>query len=983
MLFCTQSIRALQTEEPIVYTVVKDSTATLYYDREIYNRVGDIYSGFPENHSYTWLGCYIFKISGGWAEAKFTKFVIDPSFAKYTDLTNTSFWFAGDCHWEIKSFEGFEYINTSKVKEMRGMFYRCTSLTSLDLSNFNTSEVTDMSDMFEGCSSLKNLNLSNFNNSKVTNMSDMFSGCSSLTSLDLSNFNTSKVEYMGDMFYGCSSLTSLDLSNFNTSKVTNMSSMFEDCSSLKSLDLSNFNTSEVTDMCDMFEGCSSLTTLDVSNFNTSNVTNMWDMFSGCSSLKSLDLSNFNTSKVEYMDDMFYGCSSLTSLDLSNFNTSEVTDMYEMFSRCSSLTSLNLSNFDTSIVTKMGSMFSGCSSLTTLDVSNFNTSNVTSMSEMFYNCAALKTIYVDEVKWYICNEGSKMFYGCINLVGGNGTAYNSEHTDKEYAYIDAPEHPGYLTYKLGSVPDFYVTIISGRLNIYYDRKKKNRQGISINIRKWNNNNKITSCVIDPSVADYRPTNLARYFCDQYDLESIEGLEYLNTSNVTDMSEMFEGCSSLKNLNLSNFNTSKVTNMSYMFYGCKALTSLNLSNFNTSNVTDMSWMFRDCKALTSLDVSNFNTSKVTNMCGMFDYCSSLTSLNLGNFDTSIVTDMSCMFGGCSSLTSLDVSNFNTSNVTDMSWMFSSCSSLTRLDLSNFNTSKVTNMNYMFSKCYSLNTIYADDAKWRTYNVNDGKSVFVDCWRLIGGRGTTFYKDFTEVTYARVDKNGQPGYFMQKPNDDEEPGLYAILADGKLTIYYDSPIGSRVEWSESSAVTSCVIDPSVANYNPTDLTNFFNGLSRMESIEGLEYLNTSKVVYMRGMFQGCSSLTSLDLSNFKTSKVLDMSNMFNGCGQLTTIYADDANWNTVRVIWSDGMFDRCYCLMGENGTWYENEETAKKYARIDRPGEPGYLTYKPVNGIKLIKQHDLATHRYYTIDGKLQQGKPTKKGVYVTDGKKVVVK
>ena len=54
----------------------------------------------------------------------------------------------------------------------------------------------------------------------------MFYGCSSLTSLDLSNFNTSNVIDMNNMFYGCSSLTSLDLSNFDTSNVLFMNYMF-------------------------------------------------------------------------------------------------------------------------------------------------------------------------------------------------------------------------------------------------------------------------------------------------------------------------------------------------------------------------------------------------------------------------------------------------------------------------------------------------------------------------------------------------------------------------------------------------------------------------------------------------------------------------------------------------------------------------------------------------------------------------------------
>ena len=120
-------------------------------------------------------------------------------------------------------------------------------------------------------------------------------------------------------------------------------------------------------------------------------------------------------------------------------------------------------------------------------------------------------------------------------------------------------------------------------------------------------------------------------------------------------------------------------------------------NTSNVTNMNDMFYTCNSLTSLDLSGFDTSKVTNMDGMFSECSSLKSLDVSGFDTSKVTNMQNMFSNCNSLTSLTLSNFNTSNVTNMQNMFYGCSNLAELDLSGFDTSKVTNMQNMF-KGYS---------------------------------------------------------------------------------------------------------------------------------------------------------------------------------------------------------------------------------------------------------------------------------------------
>ena len=210
-----------------------------------------------------------------------------------------------------------------------------------------------------------------------------------------------------------------------------------------------------------------------------------------------------------------------------------------------------------------------------------------------------------------------------------------------------------------------------------------------------------------------------------LTSIDFGEGFNTSNVTNMSSLFGGCSSLTNLDVSHFNTSSVTNMSGMFSNCRGLTSLDVSHFNTSSVTNMSGMFSSCLGLTSLDVSHFNTSSVTNMSGMFSSCLGLTSLDVSNFNTSSVTSMSYMFSRCSILSSLDLSNFNTSNVTNMGEMFAYCSNLTGLDLSSFNTSNVTNMFSFFAHCRSLR--HLDVSFFNTENVRGMSSMFEGCQNL----------------------------------------------------------------------------------------------------------------------------------------------------------------------------------------------------------------------------------------------------------------
>ena len=268
-----------------------------------------------------------------------------------------------------------KYTFKNYLTKTNNMFQDCTSLTSIDLSNFNTQYITSMNSMFYWCVSLTSINLFNINTQNITAMGYMFYGCSSLKSINLSNFNTENVINMGHMFYGCSSLTNIDLSKFSTQNVIFMDNMFACCESLTSVIMSNFNTQNVTQMSGVFFRCSSLKSINLSNFNTKNVTLMGNMFLGCSSLKNINLSNFDTQKVTSIQAMFRECSSLTSIDLSNFNTQNVETMNEMFRECSSLTSINLSNFNTQNVYNMTNLFFNCSSLANIDLSNFNTKNV--------------------------------------------------------------------------------------------------------------------------------------------------------------------------------------------------------------------------------------------------------------------------------------------------------------------------------------------------------------------------------------------------------------------------------------------------------------------------------------------------------------------------------------------------------------------------------------------------------------------------------
>ena len=173
-------------------------------------------------------------------------------------------------------------------------------------------------------------------------------------------------------------------------------------------------------------------------------------------------------------------------------------------------------------------------------------------------------------------------------------------------------------------------------------------------------------------------------------------------ITNAYGMFYNCSDITELDLSKLDTSQCTNMSNMFYGCKSLVEIKgISDFDTSNVTNMSDMFNNCRELRQLDVSKWNTSKVTNMSNMFNGLVKLTELDLSKLNTSNVTNMGQMLRDVY-VSEIDVSNFNTSNVTDMNYMMAGMIKITELDLSNWDMSKVTSVGSIFWRTSKLETI-----------------------------------------------------------------------------------------------------------------------------------------------------------------------------------------------------------------------------------------------------------------------------------------
>ena len=174
------------------------------------------------------------------------------------------------------------------------------------------------------------------------------------------------------------------------------------------------------------------------------------------------------------------------------------------------------------------------------------------------------------------------------------------------------------------------------------------------------------------------------------------------------------------------------------------------------------------------------------------------------------------------------------------------------------------------------------------------------------------------------------------------YAVLSDNnsKLTFYYDNNLVNRggilrENITDVQQITTVAFDESFANYYPESTQSWFYGYTSLSSFEHMEFLKTDSVVDMHNMFAECSSLTSLDISQFNTAKVADMSQMFWYCSELTMIVVGH-KWTTAIVKDGQNMFMGCTKLVGGEGTAYNENDSGLAYAHIDKgEANPGYLS------------------------------------------------
>lgn len=762
-------------------------------------------------------------------------------------------------------------FDTRNVEYMSNMFENCNELASLDITSFDTRNVTSMGNMFYECNKLTTLDLSNFDTKQVTSMYEMFFNCKELTTIYATDkFDVSALNYDNNMFYGCEKLVGAvsydvnkiekEMANFTTGYFTQGKSTFGPYVVFSATDGTltfrqglkkptgaytfndatttpgwiddhreeikkvvfdgSFAEVKPTSCYQWFAGCTNLATIeDFKNLKTDEVTTMASMFQDCKGLTTLDAKTLNTQKVTDMKDMFAGCSSLTALDVSTFDTQNAERMSGMFAGCEKVTGLELSGFSTPKAKDMANMFSGCKGIAVLDISKFNTAAVEDMSGMFANCPALTTIYAgSEFVVTAVTADAGMFAGCERLVGAS--VFDETKTGKEMANYTT----GYFTNSAPSAPEAYAVFDADNKTLTFKFDMKRPVGAyPLNMADeapgWRKDiyYKVEKVVFDESFARAKPTNGFMWFDSFSSLKAIDGMEHLNTEEMSNMSMMFNGCWVLKSIDLSRFNTEKVTDMSAMFKDCNDLTVLDLSTFCTDKVVDMNNMFCHCSALTNIYVSdkfvvtaltmeNAGTdmfAKCDKLRGAVMYDEEKTGKEMANYTTGYLSniaptepeayvvmdadqgtmtfryDTKKLAGAYPLNTGAETpgwikvstgvvvktvvfdESFADARPTSGHMWFTNYYDLgTITGIENLNTEEMTNMNHMFYTCSSLITL--DLTRFNTAKVTDMGGMFGRCRSL-----TTILASDLFVTTA------------VKPNDDMFEDCFSL----KGAVEYDA--------------------------------------------------------------------------------------------------------------------------------------------------------------------------------------------------------
>ena len=540
----------------------------------------------------------------------------------------------------LKSVD-FSHFDASELTTLDQCFLGSKNYESITFGNFNATKLDKAHHMFGSCGQMEYLNLSTFSSPNIYNTYAWFAECGNLKVLDLSNVNFLKVFSAQNLFTSANNLEYIVLNNslFSDIWINSLQELAKRNVFFCQPNQTTVTGPNVKSLCCNYDmnnkRCSSENYITIYYKQSCNYTNGFyneyrkkvrflnmgstilikegfEITKGTkleitlendietlehffdsrydenmNYVESIDFSHFDSSFLINCKNLFYGCTSLKSVNLSKFNTSNVINMEGMFQGCNSLLSVDLSNFNKSKITDTSFMFSNCSSLVFLDISNFDMTNIKNHTSMF-NDINPKLKYLNV---YNTNKPDIFLDSSLNKINDLFVCQNSE------IISNTNSHNVCCTYNL----ELEKCEVTSYIELYYNKNVSYKTGFKNAYRKSLSNiindgtfifdikefNVSAGTKVELQFY-YPPTDFESFFDANYDenMHYIEKIDFFNfdSSSITNIKNLFNGCDSLKYANLSNFNPTKLNTANNIFKGCSSLIFLDIANLNLSSIIE---------------------------------------------------------------------------------------------------------------------------------------------------------------------------------------------------------------------------------------------------------------------------------------------------------------------------------------------------------------------------------------------------------------
>ncbi len=722
-----------------------------------------------------------------------TDFTIDISGFSFASCRNINRMFYND-YWntnltEITFPEGKK--DFSGMTQMDAVFSKCYALENLN--NFNDlycPDLTYVKNVFYNCTSLSELDLSNFYSPKLSSSSNIFYHCS-FDKLILDNWNLSEVETLPYYWENISKMDKLYLNNWDISSVTNMRNYFFQKSLLKEIYLNNCKTDELLTIEGLFYECKNLEIIDMTRFVGSNCTSLRGTFEKCPKLATIEMNEWDTSGITSMYHEFYqsNVGNGGTLDISGYKFDSVTDMQEMFTYSGYSKILLPEHSEENplvfpVADNVMDLFKGCTELTDVDFNNVSFPKATTASGIFDSCLGYTSIELNNLSFPSATRVGYFFQNCDNAttITLNDIDFSgAENADGFFKSCDKLEKVKFTNVNMKTCSSWVEFFLNTPVITEIDLQKINfDSALGLGFLTANSVKKLSISEAELNGV----TSLAEWQKSKRNLEEVS-LSDINMESCTTMIKMFNECQSLSKVTISNLKSPAVLSTANAFSYCYSLASLSLSSWDTSKVTDMSYMFYNCSVAEGpasgvsgndtdvvLDVSELNFNSVTTFREMFG----AKNQNKDFIDTIIlpegekavavnVTDTYYMFRFRTSLSSIEnLGDLQLSGekLTNICAMFSRVN-VTELDLRGIDLTGFTGDGTWFmDNCGKLKTVYVlPGTDWSTLSFNSS-NMFTNCYKLVGGNDTTYNGGKLNKSYAKVDTEGNPGYFTAKAKE-----------------------------------------------------------------------------------------------------------------------------------------------------------------------------------------------------------------------------